>query len=110
MADAVVPSAGVVRAHVTLSNVGPRPALETVQAYVSDLVTSVTWAEKELKAWQQVQVPPGESVRIALEVPARACSLVTADGRRVVEAGEFELLVGAAANPGLLRAGFRIGG
>ncbi len=27
-----------------LTNTGPRPAMETVQAYVSDLVTSVTWA------------------------------------------------------------------
>ena len=83
-----------VRASVRLINTGARPALETVQAYVSDLVTSVTWAEKELKAYRQVTVPAGETVTVEVEIPAADCTLVTADGRRVVEPGEFELRVG----------------
>jgi beta-glucosidase len=85
---------GIVRATVRLTNTGTRPALETVQAYVSDLITSVTWAEKELKAYRQVLVPAGESVTVDIELPASVCTLVTADGRRVVEPGDFELLVG----------------
>ncbi|MFI1992680.1 glycoside hydrolase family 3 N-terminal domain-containing protein [Actinoplanes sp. NPDC020271] len=89
-----VPADGVVRATVRLSNTGTRPALETVQAYVSDLVTSVTWAHRELKGYRQVTVPPGESVTVEIEIPAAECTLVDADGRRVVEAGDFELLVG----------------
>ena len=48
-----------IRATVRLTNTGSRPALETVQVYVSDLVTSVTWAEQELKAYRQVTVPAG---------------------------------------------------
>jgi beta-glucosidase len=39
-------------------------------------------------------VAPGETAEVTLEVPAAACTLVTADGRRVVEAGDFELRVG----------------
>ena len=100
---------GVVRATVRLTNTGARPAEETVQAYVSDLVTSVTWAVRELKAYRRVTVPPGESALVEIEVPAAACSLVTADGRRVVEPGDFELLVGRSSRErDLLRAGFRI--
>ncbi|MEU4625553.1 glycoside hydrolase family 3 N-terminal domain-containing protein [Actinoplanes sp. NPDC023801] len=100
---------GVVRATVRLSNTGTRPALETVQVYVSDLVTSVTWASRELKAYRQVTVPPGESVTVNLDVPAADCTLVDADGRRVVEAGDFELLVGPNSRPAaLLAAKFRI--
>ncbi|WP_306209067.1 exo-beta-d-1,3/1,6-glucosidase [Actinoplanes sp. RD1] len=100
---------GVVRASVTLANTGTRPALETVQAYVSDLVTSVTWASRELKAYRQVQVPPGERVTVEIEVAAADCTLVTADGRRVVEAGDFDLLVGPdSRRKNLLRAGFHI--
>jgi beta-glucosidase len=111
MAEVRIPVDGVVRAQVTLTNTGVRPALETVQAYVSDLVTSVTWAEKELKAWHQVEVPPGGSVRVEIEVPGASCTLVTADGRRVVEPGGFELLVGPSSRPvDLLRAGFLIEG
>jgi beta-glucosidase len=94
---------------VRLTNTGTRPALETVQVYVSDLVTSVTWAAKELKAYRQVPVPPGETVVVELELPVSACTLVTADGRRVVEPGDFELLVGASSHDrDLLRAGFRV--
>ena len=111
VAESVVPVDGVVRAQLTLSNTGGRPALETVQAYVSDLVTSVTWADKELKAWCQAQVPPGASLTVEIEVRAGSCTLVTADGRRVVEPGEFELLVGPSSRSAdLLRAEFRIEG
>ncbi|GLY07548.1 glycosyl hydrolase [Actinoplanes sp. NBRC 101535] len=100
---------GVVRASVRLTNTGGRPALETVQAYVSDLVTSVTWAQRELKAYRQVTVEPGESVTVTIEVPARVCTLVGADARRVVEPGDFELLVGPSSKPqDLLTAKFRI--
>ena len=98
-----------IRAEVTLTNTGSRPSLETVQAYVSDLVTSVTWAVRELKAYRQVTVPPGESVTVEIAIPVAACTLVTADGRRVVEPGDFELLVGPSSRDrDLLRAPFTI--
>ncbi|XVU23156.1 glycoside hydrolase family 3 N-terminal domain-containing protein [Actinoplanes sp. CA-054009] len=101
---------GLVRATVQLTNKGERPAIETVQVYVSDLVTSVTWAGRELKTYRQVSVPPGESRTVEIELPASACSLVTADGRRVVEPGEFELLVGPSSRTrDLLTAPFTIG-
>jgi beta-glucosidase len=104
-----VPSDGVVTATVTLTNTGDRDGVETVQAYVSDLVTSVTWAERELKAYRKVLVPAGESVTVEISLPAASCSLVTADGRRVVEPGDFELLVGPSSRErDLLRAAFTI--
>jgi beta-glucosidase len=110
IAQPAVAMDGTVRATVRLTNTGSRPALETVQAYISDLVTSVTWATRELKAYRQVLVPAGESVTVAIEVAAADCSLVTADARRVVEPGDFDLLVGPDSRPAsLLRARFRIG-
>ncbi|CAN7202878.1 glycoside hydrolase family 3 C-terminal domain-containing protein [Terrabacter sp. LjRoot27] len=99
----------VVAAEVTLTNAGDRTAYEVVQAYVTDVVTSVTWAAKELKAFRRVTVPPGESVTTRIEVPAAACSIVDAAGRRVVEPGEFELRVGPSSRDvDLLRASFTI--
>lgn len=99
----------VVRAEVTVRNTGARPVRETVQVYVSDRVTSVSWADKELKAFRQVDVAPGESVRVALEVPVADCTIVDATGRRVVEPGEFDLLVGPSSrDAALLRAPFTI--
>jgi beta-glucosidase len=99
----------VVTANVTLTNTGHRTAYEVVQVYVTDVVTSVTWAAKELKAFQRVEVPPGESVTTTVELPVSACTIVDAAGRRVVEAGEFELLVGGSSRDGdLQRARFTV--
>lgn len=96
-----------VRAHVTLHNTGDRPSRETVQVYVRDTVTSVTWATKELKTYRQVDVAPGERVVVDLTLPVADCTLVDASGRRIVEPGTFELLVGPSSRDEvLLRAGF----
>ena len=98
-----------VRATVTLTNEGLRPVRETVQVYIRDLVTSTTWADKELKSHRQVDLAPGESVQLALELPAEACTLVDADGRRVVERGDFHLLVGPSSrDTDLLSAPFTL--
>ncbi|MFD6178613.1 MULTISPECIES: exo-beta-d-1,3/1,6-glucosidase [unclassified Isoptericola] len=101
----------VVSARVTLTNTGQRPVRETVQVYVSDTVTSVTWAAKELKAHRKVDLAPGESVVVDLKLPVADCTLVDAEGRRVVEPGEFELLVGPSSRDEvLLRAPFAVKG
>ncbi|GIG09478.1 exo-beta-d-1,3/1,6-glucosidase [Catellatospora coxensis] len=100
---------GSVRAQVELRNTGSRPALETVQVYVSDTVTSVTWAEQELKAYRQVPLAPGEARVVELELPVAVCSIVDAKGVRVVEPGEFELRVGPSSRiEDLGRAAFTV--
>jgi beta-glucosidase len=95
--EPVVGLDGTVRAEVTVTNTGSRPTIETVQAYVHDVVTSVTWARKELKAYRQVALAPGESQRVRVEVPVAECTIVDPAGARVVEPGAFELLVGPSS-------------
>ncbi|MFT4295146.1 MAG: glycoside hydrolase family 3 N-terminal domain-containing protein [Micropruina sp.] len=100
-----------IRATVRVGNAGARPALETVQVYVRDVVTSVTWADRELKAFVQVPLQPGESRLVELSVPAASCSIVDAAGNRIVEPGAFELLVGPSSKlSDLLVAGLEITG
>jgi beta-glucosidase len=54
-------------------------------------------------------VPPGESVTTRVELPVTACTIVDAAGRRVVEPGEFELLVGSSSRDSdLQRARFTV--
>jgi beta-glucosidase len=93
-----------VRAEIEVRNTGTRPVLETVQAYVSDLVTSVSWADQELKTFRQVAVQPGETAVVTIELPVAECTIVDARGRRVVEAGEFELRVGGSSRAEALHA------
>lgn len=99
----------VVRATVRVTNSGARPALETVQVYVSDTVTSASWADQELKAYRQVELAPGESRLVELEVPVADCTIVDARGNRIVEPGDFELRVGPSSDrTRLLRATFTV--
>jgi beta-glucosidase len=96
--------------HVTVSKSGVRPVRETVQGYVRDSVTSVSWTDKELKTFRQVDIAPGESVRVRLELPVAECTIVDAAGTRLVEAGTFELLVGPSSRDEvLLSADFEVG-
>ena len=100
---------GTIRASVRVANTGDRVLTETVQWYVRDLVTSVTWADKELKAFQKVTLTPGESAAVSVELPASACSIVDCQAVRVVEPGEFDLLVGSdSRNASLLTTRFTV--
>ncbi len=94
-----------VRAQVTVTNTGDRPTRETVQVYLHDVVTSATWAAKELKAYRQVDLAPGESVVVDLELPVADCTIVDRHGARVVEPGAFDLLVGPSSRDEALLAG-----
>ncbi|WP_349866014.1 glycoside hydrolase family 3 N-terminal domain-containing protein [Leifsonia sp. WHRI 6310E] len=96
-------------AEVTVSNTGDRPVRETVQVYVRDAVTSVSWTDRELKTYRQLDLAPGESARVELTLPVAECSIVDAAGVRRVEPGAFELLVGSSSRTeDLLTAAFEV--
>ncbi|MFC4829028.1 glycoside hydrolase family 3 N-terminal domain-containing protein [Agromyces aurantiacus] len=106
--DAYAPDE-TVRAEVRVTNTGDRPAREVVQVYLRDDVTSVSWADRELKAYRLVDLEPGESRIVSLELDVADCTLVDADGVRVVEPGTFELLVGPSSrDEALLAARFAV--
>ena len=39
--------------------------MEIVQAYIGDIVTSYSWTDRELKAFQRVALEPGETKTVA---------------------------------------------
>jgi beta-glucosidase len=83
---------------VRMANWGDRDAVEVVQVYIYDVVTSATWATQELKGFARVAIKGHGTAEVSIIVPAGECSIVTADARRVVEPGDFELRVGKASN------------
>jgi len=96
-------------AEVTVANTGARPVRETVQLYLRDDVTSASWADKELKGYGQVALEPGASERVRIELPVSDCTIVDARGERVVEAGDFDVLVGSSSrDEALLAARFTV--
>jgi beta-glucosidase len=100
-----------VELEVELHNEGQRDGMEIVQVYVRDLVTSVTWAQRGLVAFERVALGAGERRSLRLFIPFERLELVNAFEQRVVEPGEFEVLVGGSSRPNqLLRALFRVEG
>jgi beta-glucosidase len=96
---------------VNVQNTGLRPGVEIVQAYVSDLVTSVTWVDRSLVAFERVELAAGQKRTIGFSVPFERLSLVDAHEQRVVEPGDFELSVGPSSRRAeLLSARFRVEG
>ena len=84
----------VVHVEIDLTNTGARTGTEVVQLYISDVVTSYTWACKELKDFRRVTLEPGETAHLAFDLPVSACTIVNGDAERIVEPGEFKVLIG----------------
>tara|TARA_R100000027_G_scaffold5589_1_gene4570 strand:+ start:14058 stop:14834 length:777 start_codon:yes stop_codon:yes gene_type:complete len=100
---------GTLRFSIHFKNTGSHAGRETVQAYISDLVTSVTWVNKELKAFAKIDLAAGEEKEVALSIPLVDCSIVNAHCERVVEPGDFELQVGSSSRErDLLKTTFTI--
>lgn len=95
-----VPESGIftetdtVHAEITLTNTGDRKGTEVVQLYIGDIVTSYSWTDRELKAFQRVELEPGKSKTVAFDIPVSDCTIVDSEANRIVEPGEFEVLIG----------------
>jgi beta-glucosidase len=98
----------VVTATVDVTNVGERAGREVVQLYVRDVDASVARPEQELKQFRKIDLAPGETRTVRLELDRRAFSFWDV-GRHgwVVEPGEFEIRVGSSSrhirNTGTIR-------
>ncbi len=93
----VDPESGLV-VRFPLTNTGSRAGAEVVQLYVTDPVSTVYRPERELRAFEKVRLNPGETTEVMLQLDRDAFSFYDpAVGRRVVEEGEFLILIGASS-------------
>ena len=94
------PQDGDLRVEVAsrVTNTGERRGKEVVQLYVGDLQASVARPVRELKAFAKVDLDPGQTTVVAFALTARDLSWwSTRLHDWVLEAGEFELAVGASS-------------
>jgi beta-glucosidase len=98
----VIPASSGLNAPVIVSfnikNVGQREGAEIAELYVGDSHASVPRPVKELKAFAKVNLQPGDSKRISLQLDCRAFSFFDIK-KRVwsAEPGEFSILVGSSS-------------
>ena len=85
---------GILSVSVIVKNIGEISGDEIVQLYISDKYSSITRPVKELKAFQRVSLKPGESKEILFELNKSAFAYYDSEMNYIVEAGDFDILVG----------------
>lgn len=79
---------------VTVTNTGKLMGKEVVQLFTSDLyASSVTPDVKRLRRFEKIELKPGESKIVSFELNPVDMSYTGRDGKIVLEAGDFEVLV-----------------
>jgi len=83
---------------VTVENTGEMTGTEVAQVYVKDLVASRARPIKELAGFENVALEPGEAATVTFELTSADLEFWTADEEYAAEPGEFEVMVGHAAD------------
>ncbi|MGC8612402.1 MAG: glycoside hydrolase family 3 N-terminal domain-containing protein [Athalassotoga sp.] len=86
-----------------IKNTGKIAGDEVVQLYVNDKVASITRPVKELKGFAKVHLEAGEEKSVTFELPVDLLAFYDSKMNLVVEAGEFEIMVGSSSEDTRLR-------
>lgn len=79
---------------VDVKNSGEVAGKESVLLFTSDLVASLTPDVRRLRAFEKVELQPGETKTITLKVKGSDLAFVGYDGKWVLEAGDFGVQMG----------------
>ena len=99
---------GKVHVGITITNSGNRAGADVVQLYINDPISSVSTPVKELKGFKKVWLEPGQSAKVQFELGPKHLSLVNHHLERVVEPGEFKVMIGHSSDEIVLRGTFNI--
>ena len=79
---------------VDAKNTGDRVGKEPVLLYSSDLIASMVPDNKRLREFTKVELQPGEMKTVTFSMPAKSLAFVGADGKWILEEGDFILKTG----------------
>ena len=85
---------GTVKVQAKVTNVGKMKGDEVVQLYVTDMYASIKTRVMELKDFARITLKPGESELVSFFLTPYQLSLLNDKMDRVVEPGEFKIMVG----------------
>ena len=86
------------RVSFDVTNTGDMDGEEVAQLYVHDEVASVVQPLLQLKHFERVFIPKGETCRVSFILDDDDLSIVNASMQSVVEPGDFTLMIGAASD------------
>ena len=82
---------------VDVTNTGNVEGKESVLLFSSDLVALLVPDNRRLRNFEKISLKPGETRTVTMEVPASALAFVGADGKWVLEEGDFRISTGNQA-------------
>jgi beta-glucosidase len=94
---AAIPAGGTADIQVTVTNTGRTAGAEVAQLYVRERVSSVTTPQLALKGFDRVMLNPGESRVLHFRLGPDQLALWNRDMKKVVEPGEFSIMVGSSS-------------
>lgn len=89
--------AGQATVSADVTNTGRRAGDEVVQVYIRDRVSSATRPVKELRGFERVSLAAGERKTVSFPLGPAALRFTDANMRRVVEPGQFDVMVGPSS-------------
>lgn len=104
------PTDGTLRLAVTLRNDGASTTSEVVQIYLHDPYAEVARPIQQLIAAPRVDLEPGVTRTVVIDLPADTTSYTGRAGKRIVEPGDVELWVGASSRDIRARLAARLEG
>ena len=84
----------VLKVSVDVTNTGKMAGKESVLLYSSDLVATMTPDGRRLRQFEKVELQPGETRTVTLQLKASDLAFVGYDGRWTLEEGDFDLTIG----------------
>ncbi|MCB0564721.1 MAG: glycoside hydrolase family 3 C-terminal domain-containing protein [Phaeodactylibacter sp.] len=97
-----------VRISCLVKNTGKVEGDEVVQLYLRDELASVSQPVKVLKAFRRISLQPGEQRELAFELGPEELSMLNKEMQRVVEPGDFRIMVGPSSKDIRLRGVLRV--
>jgi beta-glucosidase len=85
---------GELKVSVDVKNTGNYDGDEVVQLYIKDVYSSVTTPRKTLKGFKRLFIKKGETKKVEFTLTADELSIWNREMKRVVEPGDFEVMVG----------------
>ncbi len=95
-------------ARFKVTNTGNFDGDEVVQLYIKDLFASVVRPIIELKGFQRIHLKKGETKELTFEITPELLTMLDIDLNRIVEPGEFRIMIGASSNDIRLRTALNV--
>ncbi|MCC6395588.1 MAG: glycoside hydrolase family 3 C-terminal domain-containing protein [Bacteroidetes bacterium] len=92
-----IPADGTAQVSFTLTNAGEVTGDEVVQLYIRDLVATRTRPVMDLRGFRRITLRPGASQRVTFDLGFEHLSMLDGLMRRVVEPGDFKIMIGSSS-------------